>query len=460
MSGDIATLSLAVDSSQVTKATAALSQFAPAAKGAQSAATPLAAAANVAAAAHANMSTQAMAAMHSIRGMTEQFAMGIPITQVLGSHLNQIAYAATGPKGLSGAFKEAGGALLGLLSPTALVVGGIAAVAGAAYLMNSAWKTSALQFDNTSRAIGVTIGELRALESAASVKGISSDDFLKGAEKFAGTIYDAKAGMGQLASLLRANGQQAGGFADTLGRVADLVRNARDDQQRLQILQQAGLPATMQWVRLMAQGADGVKAALANHKDLTAEEQRLVDQARKFDEEWNKTWDNWANKGRAAFLKIKGGFNELGDAFNQITTPLDQTGQFDNARPHITINKAAYGGKDEAAKQWPRGGPATVDPNITAHSLAMEGQMVAVLGITPIKSEVQNDGANDCAEEGLDSRGYGRRDVPRRRDCRLRVEGMPGAALAGANLGGRKRGHVADVRLAPRSGVSELRRAS
>jgi hypothetical protein len=76
------------------------------------------------------MSTQAMAAQHSIRSsMVEAMASGQPITQALGQQLNHLSYAATGPGGITAAFKQATGALLGLLSPAVLVGGGLAAIA-------------------------------------------------------------------------------------------------------------------------------------------------------------------------------------------------------------------------------------------------------------------------------------------------------------------------------------------
>ncbi len=400
MTDDVARLGLVVDSSQVTAATAALNALVPAAKGAASATTPLASAANAAAAAHRGMSSQAMAASHSIRSMIEQVALGVPPTQILSQQLAHLSYAASGPGGLTGAFRQAGGAILGLLSPATLVVGGIAGVAGAAYLMNSAWQKSAELFDNASRAIGATIGQLRALDAAANVKGISTDEFLKSSEKFAGNIYDAKAGMGSLASLLRANGGAATSFEDTLGKVADLVRNAANDQQRLQILQQAGLPATMAWVRLLSDGAQGVKDALAGHKDLNDQEQKLVDNAREFDEAWNRTWNNFENAGRKAFLGIKSGVSGLLDGYLQLYAknhPNDANSQIANRFGEFggAKNSALQTAMEKRARQL-RGEPEVADPNITAHALSMEQPRLGMLGVMkPAKEGERRDSHSD-----------------------------------------------------------------
>jgi hypothetical protein len=381
MSADVATLSLRVDSSQVTAAVPALAK--------------LQAAAVATGTAHASMSTQAMAAQHSIRSMIEQVALGVPPTMILGQQMSHLAFAASGPGGISGAFKEAGASLARLISPTTAVIGGVVAAAGAAYLANSAWEKYALALDDTAKATGLTTSALRGLENAASAKGI--DDFSKSAEKFAGNIYDAQAGMGNLASLLRANGSSATTLANTLARVADLVRNARDDQQRLQILQQAGLPATMAYVRLMMQGGDAVRQAVLGHKDLNSAEQKLIDNAREFDEAWNRTWTNFKSGAFDAVTSVKSGLTELGTLSARVRAYFNPTDA--NARVGVgfgslsTIQNAALqSGLENRARQM-RGEQTTIDPNVIRKQLADEQPWVGVLGSTPVKkSDEKNDG--------------------------------------------------------------------
>jgi hypothetical protein len=81
--------------------------------------------------AHAGLSTQAMSLQHAMRSSIEMMAMGISPTQILASQINHLSYVATGPGGLSGAFKE----LIGLIGgpQNALVVGGLAAAGAAGY---------------------------------------------------------------------------------------------------------------------------------------------------------------------------------------------------------------------------------------------------------------------------------------------------------------------------------------
>src|SRR5690606_2937669 len=120
----------------------------------------------------------------------------------------------TSPGGLGGLMRELGRSLGGLLTPGRLAIGVLGGLGVAAYAMNAAWKSSALALDDTARAAGATIREFRALQSAAEVKGI--EDFAKDAERFAGYIYQARNGMGSLGDVLRANGERASTFTNTL----------------------------------------------------------------------------------------------------------------------------------------------------------------------------------------------------------------------------------------------------
>jgi hypothetical protein len=255
-----------------------------------------------------------MAAQHSIRSMVEGMAMGMPVTQVLGQQINHLSYAATGPGGLSGAFKQAGSAVLSLLSPTTLVVAGLAAVGVAGGLAYASVVKSSLAFDDVSKSIGTTIGYLHGLESAAAFKGIDQVEFFKAMGKFGGDVYLAQNRMGALAETFRANNLQAKDFNDYLEKAADLIKNASTDQQRLQLLQQMGLPPTMEWVRFLSQGKEGIRAAAAEAAKFgeTAEGQ-MIAKARAFDDSWNRAIKNFSNGWRNAVLESGSWLQGLSD---------------------------------------------------------------------------------------------------------------------------------------------------
>ncbi|MEH2508696.1 hypothetical protein V1291_000050 [Nitrobacteraceae bacterium AZCC 1564] len=189
-----------------------------------------------------------------------------------------------------------------VITPVALLGVGIVALGAATALGLNSWKQYALALDDASRQANVTSQDMAKLQAAASFKGIGQNDFFAGIQQFSANVFQARQGLGDLAAVFRANGTSATSFNDALEKGADIIRNASSDQQRLILLQQMGLPATMQWVRLMSQGAEGIRAA----KDAAAEfggaaNDNLVLKARQFDEAWNKAWTNFGLNARSAF---------------------------------------------------------------------------------------------------------------------------------------------------------------
>ncbi|WP_407122747.1 phage tail length tape measure family protein [Bradyrhizobium sp. STM 3561] len=127
---------------------------------------------------HTGLSAQAMAAQHSVRSLVEQLALGIPPSQALTGQLNHLSFAASGPGGLGGAFKDAAKPLAGLLSTSVLTFAGIAAsVGGAALAVNkylSAQEKVQTSLLGAGRASGATAGSINSAAGAgASAFGLS-----------------------------------------------------------------------------------------------------------------------------------------------------------------------------------------------------------------------------------------------------------------------------------------------
>lgn len=201
---------------------------------------------------------------------------------------------------VGGAMRQIVGGIASVITPMRLLGVGVAAAGAAAYVAYGSWKAYTLQLDDAARAAGTTTASMSKLQAAASFKGISADDFNKGMQSFASSVYDAQHNMGDLATVFRANNQHAKTFDEAMEKAADLIQRAGSDQQRLQLLQQMGLPATMEWVRLLSNGAEGLKKA----KDAAAEfaaNDDLIKKAREFDESWNKAWTNFGLNARSAF---------------------------------------------------------------------------------------------------------------------------------------------------------------
>lgn len=395
MTDDITRIGLQVDSSQVAQGKTALDQFAGAAGPAAAGANNFQRAA-AGAAVHAKAAaTNTGLARHELVNLGRQaqdvgtmLAMGASPFSILASQGAQVFDIFSSSQGTLRGFASQ---VASVITPVRLLGGGLAAAGVAAYAFNAVWKSSALQLDDTSRAIGTTISQLRGLEAAASVKGI--DNFSQASERFADNIYDANSGMGRLAELLRANGLQAGSFVDTLARVAELVRRAGNDQERLQILRQAGLPADMQWVRFMQQGGDAVRRAASEATNFGSRaEQDMIRKAREFDEAWNRSWQKFKSGVYEAVQYAKGEIQKLdekGEEFRQeggiagwllkfvpnYQSPRQRTGVVGPSEPWtdrrpLTIQNVqnAFGRSD------------VIDPDKAKNDLQREQQRIQALG--------------------------------------------------------------------------------
>jgi hypothetical protein len=301
MADSIAVLGLRVDSSQVTTAAAQLDKFTGAGKNAANSAAALTAGTGLARHEMINLSRQIQDVGVSLVSGQSPFLIlaqqGTQIADIFGS-------SKTGSVG--GALKQIGSSVASFITPMRAFGVVAAGVGVAAYAMNSAWNTFTLKLDDTARASNLTTRELSKLQAVASFKGIDGGEFSKGIENFAKGVYDAKNNMGELAQVFRANRIVVGDTSASLEKAADLIKNAKNDQQRLVLLQQMGLPATMEWVRMLSGGAEGLRKAKAAAADFAADDNMIL-RARQFDEAWNRAWTNFGLNARSAFQRALDG---------------------------------------------------------------------------------------------------------------------------------------------------------
>jgi hypothetical protein len=324
MTDQIASLGLQVDSSQVKTATTALQGLTAAAAPAATAAAALttatapatAAIGNMAVAtrgashAHGGLSTNAMAAGHAMRSLAEGFAVGMPPAQILAQQINHLSYAASGAGGLTGAFKEVTSTILGAIPKWALFAGGIGLVVGAGVLFFNSVKNQEKALGDLGDRTNSTIADLHALETAASLKGVKSDEFTKGMERLGELTNDAQHKTGALAELFRANGIAVGDLNQNVHSLADLTSQTAKGADQYRLMVQLGLPVTREWVRYLAQGGSNIDAANASVAKFSGDA-ALVQGARKFDDAWNKAWVNINNYSKTAILEIASGISSL-----------------------------------------------------------------------------------------------------------------------------------------------------
>ncbi|MDB5620508.1 phage tail tape measure C-terminal domain-containing protein [Tardiphaga sp.] len=335
MAGDIAALGISVDSSQAKSATADLRGLATAANSAEQASAKLsqsgtkaatATGAMEAAAKRAGISTAEMQARTdafnassnkmAIASQSAQKALGGLSAQSKqgandNANLGKSADATT-----SSLDKLASRFTRGLIAGAAITA--IKEIATYVWNLNSALAATG----DTAQRVGVGGQQFQGLQTAAAYKGVNNDSFNASMLAFNAQVDLAKHGLGDLQTLLRSNGKTVGDTATTFGIVADLVRNAGSEAQKFSILQQAGLPATREYVKLMEQGGDSItRQSLAASK---LRDSQLED-AQRLDERWQKLWVDFAQWGKKAAL-------DVGEGIKNIPTPFAHQGTWLGAK--------------------------------------------------------------------------------------------------------------------------------
>lgn len=342
---------------------------------------------------HEGLSTQAMAAAHSMRSMVESIIAGQSPLQAAALQLNHLSYAASGPGGLSGAFSEAAGVFTKFLTPTVLLTAGLVGITAAAAYTVSAIAKSEVAFSNLADRAGVSVTALHALQSAAAIKGIDTADFTKGIEQFATLTEQAQHNMGSLAEEFRANGVAAGTLQENFSKAADLIKNAKDDAARYAIIQQLGLPPTAAWVELLKGGSAGIKAAADAAVQLGGEfDENLVKKSKDFYERLNEGWNNFKKYGELAIIEV-GGFlttlEQKSDAFaNAVRDKLGINPTKDLSADlgvnGIGRNLGAEAGLNDIGK------PKTINVADQKNALSLDNQRIAALGnLATVSDEVR-----------------------------------------------------------------------
>jgi len=343
--------------------------------------------------------------------VTQGLLTGQPVFMIFAQQAGQIGQIiGTSPQGLGGLMKELGNAIGRILTPTRLAAAGIAAVGATVLAAASSWKTYALAVDDARRVSGMSSTAMAGLTSAAGFRGIGSDDFLTQFREFAGTVAQAKNGVGDLAVQFRAMGQPIGTSQKAFETLADAIKNAANDQQRLQILAAAGLPTSRQWVDLMSQGADGIREAVRQANAFGgAANDNMIRKAKEFDDAWNRGITNLRTGWNKLFLDVFGWFEQLSSkgtaALIKITSYLPQslrpdiagnilrTSMQDNVGSRLTQSAADdFYGSVSSLFKGQNAAATTPDPNKILAANQRAQQRISPLGdLATVKDRQAND---------------------------------------------------------------------
>lgn len=211
---------------------------------------------------------------------------------------------ATGMARVEKSFSRAGSALAGF--GKGLVIGGIfAAVAGLEQLVAGSI-SSAAKIGDLADKLGITSDKLQELQFGAVQANMSFDELETSLLKFSKSLGQARNGQGDLLKTLEANGFdkakiKALSYSEALDTVADLVKNAANEQDALLIITQAFGKGGDEMLEFLRNGSAGLSAFATEAQNAGAViSQDLIKSAQAFDDAW-----------AAALLSVKARIGDL-----------------------------------------------------------------------------------------------------------------------------------------------------
>lgn len=254
----------------------------------------------------------------------------VTIVQGVGTALVQaMARATVGVRILSVAIGAAALATVGL---------------GAMVLMSRETIAELGQLDGAAKLAGVSLQQLQNLQRAAVMSGGTRDGMTTALQGIAKAANDASRDENEFSKILDANGiklkDNEGNLRSTmslLGDYANLVRNAKTEQDKLVLLSAIGSDKDM--ISFFEQGAEKIKEVQsAAEKAGAAIDDGMVKRAHEFDIGWKTTMDNFSIGWKSAIMNVVSLFDKLqakmtdignSDIFRRLVGWMDSKGLID-----------------------------------------------------------------------------------------------------------------------------------
>lgn len=156
----------------------------------------------------------------------------------------------------------------------------------------------------------VSLKDLQEIQFAGRQSGMTDQQVNTGLEGLAKELNEARREETELGKLFAANNIQLKdrhgqvlGTNEALRHVADLMRNAATEQDRIKIAEMAGL--SREWVDTLRNGA----TEFGNLRNRASElgvvlSDEVINKAKEFDLAWKQAWDVWSAEGKAALIDV------------------------------------------------------------------------------------------------------------------------------------------------------------
>lgn len=158
---------------------------------------------------------------------------------------------------------------------------------------------------DTAKRIGLDTQRLQELQFAGRQNGLKNDQVGSGLESLTEKLNEIRQSENGLSKLLDDNNVkykdrkgEVISTNDALGQVANLVRNAATEFDKIKIAEAAGL--TRDWIPLLEQGADALNRQAAAAREAGAViDSDVIQKAKDFERDWSNAVDRWSTMFRA-----------------------------------------------------------------------------------------------------------------------------------------------------------------
>lgn len=187
--------------------------------------------------------------------------------------------------------------------------------------------------DANAEKVGLTVQRFQELKFAANLGGIADDKFNEGVNGLGEKLAEAARKENDLSKLFDANNVKLKdskdnviGFNEALLKSADLIRNGRNEFDKIKIAAAVGL--SKEWVQALTGGSAAFDHLAATAKDAGAiVSDETIEKAKEFDKQWSDATTRWNAKFKSDILDLLPFLDEVVDKAIEVSSYAKEVGK-------------------------------------------------------------------------------------------------------------------------------------
>ncbi|WP_162918500.1 phage tail tape measure protein [Taklimakanibacter deserti] len=197
-------------------------------------------------------------------------------------------------------------------------VGAVTAAIGGISAMVTQAISGAAAIGDLSDKLGTTTEQLQGLQYGAVQANMDFETLSSSLMRFSKALGEAANGQGDLLKTLRANGAELkGSYFENLVQFADLVKNARNEQDQMLLITQAFGRGGTDMLEFLRDGSAGLRQFLETSKEVGANlDENLIRKAQEIDDRWAELMLSMSQRFRNMVLTNIRAFDDLKKGLN------------------------------------------------------------------------------------------------------------------------------------------------